>query len=333
MGKATKYFLVGRDRETNEFDVIRVDGKRFTTLEDIDLYTTSFNNASDLSKSLNREGDIDYFIVSQSKRGQEVFINKNEVLFSNRTKIRKIAEDSKIKNIGRSEYEIMEIISKFCQKMSHDSNYHRLVRTGRTNIYPKFVSYFYLSKYHTANEIRHKDGGWITKSYPLARNIVDSFINDHTSNKHLSDLMYRDLLDKRIRSVTDKDYDENQMTLFDLFPEERKDNTDTLLEVMTTIDSITIDETEDKSFVETIPESVRDNIVRLTRNKYYYETAPDVFTDEYHKKVVQAQTSLISQLSDAETLDSTHNWCMMYNKYKENISGDVNGFSYTKTNN
>jgi hypothetical protein len=207
-----------------------------------------------------------------------------------------------------------------------------MVFEGRTNIYDKFVSYFKLSKYRTANELSNRDGGWITKSYHLIRNIVDSFINDHTSKNHLNDEMYRSILDKRIKQVTDKDYDENQLTLFDMFPEERKDNTDVLLEVMTTIDTITMDEIEDKEFVETLPGSIKEDVVKLVRNKHYYEVSPNSFIEEYRRKIIKVQKGIIKQLSEQETLDSTYNWCMLYNKYKEKISGDVNGYSYTKEN-
>ena len=53
-------------------------GKRNLSLEEIDLYTMSFNDSKDLSTALGKKDNIDYYIAYQQKRGNEISLKTDE---------------------------------------------------------------------------------------------------------------------------------------------------------------------------------------------------------------------------------------------------------------
>ena len=91
MGKSNTYYLVARDRKTNNFDVVKFDGK----LETIDLYTTQFKDSKALGAKLFEAGEIgsfnvDLYIVIPKKD----FVFTNEVLYEDSSDVIPLANDS-----------------------------------------------------------------------------------------------------------------------------------------------------------------------------------------------------------------------------------------------
>ena len=87
MSRANQYYLIARERLTNEFSVVPLNGKRGLSLEEIDLYTTKFEGEVDLASKLREEGIIsyempDFYIASQGKKGK--YLNTQEVLYKKR---------------------------------------------------------------------------------------------------------------------------------------------------------------------------------------------------------------------------------------------------------
>ena len=58
MGKPNLYYLVARDRLSDQFKIVPIHSKRGLSLEEIDLYTTSFQDEEDLAMTLREEGII-----------------------------------------------------------------------------------------------------------------------------------------------------------------------------------------------------------------------------------------------------------------------------------
>ena len=333
MGKPIKYFLVARDRNTNEFEIIKVNGHRFSSLEDIDLFTMESSNREELSSRLNKEGDYDYFIVNQQKRGQNISIKTNEVVYSNDYNLEEIANNSKNKEIVRSSEQIDKIFNGYCRNMSFDGNYYRLNVTRRTNIYDKFIRYFILSRFQAKETIQNRDGGWAKTSYPLIRNIIESYQTDRKNYTHISDENYRELLERDLREVTDPTYDENQITMFDLYPNQKQDDhSKEKFEVIKTLEDIPYLDTRDAEFLNTLPQEVRNNVKSLVGLRTYYESKSYMFEEDCYHKIRDEYHNLVRKFDDEEVLSQSLLWCRVYNENSNKVSGDVNGYSYTKRN-
>ena len=316
MGNAIKYYLVARDKYANDVDIIRIFNMRSSSLEDIDLYTMLFNNAKELTKALNKVGVYDYFIVNQSKN----YIKKQEVIYSNNYNLEAIALNSKNKKLSRSSEDIINIIKAYCKKMAYDDEYYMLNTNGRTNIYSKLIKYFTFSRYHSVEKIISSDGGWVKKSYPLIRNIVESFVSYHNNYEHTKDEINRELLNNKLKQLTDKDYNEDQISMFEEDP-----TNDKIIEVMTLFDNI------DK-IDENLPEVIKLLLNEYLKIKEKYLIADKAYEDRYYKELLIMQKRIITLLKNKELLDDTYNCCMMYNKSIEKVSGDNNGPSYTRKN-
>ena len=333
MGKTIKYYLISRDRNTNEFAIVYINGQRSTSLEDIDLYTMDSSNSTDLSKRINKDGDYDYYIVNQIKKGNSIFINTNEVIYSNSSNLRDIAINSKDKKLGRSADDITAIFKKYCRSMAYDNDYFRLNVNGRTNIYNKLIRYFMISRYQVEESIQNKDGNWARKSYTLIRNIVESFINGRRDYKHISDENYRELLNEELIRETDSTFDPNQINMFDLFPDQKpKDTSKEKFEVIKTFESIPFDVVKDDEFRSTLPHEVRSIVKSIVELKTYYELKAYTYEDDYYKGIREQYHNLLKLLDDESILSNSIKWCKVYNDSNDKSIGDVNGYSYTKGN-
>ena len=225
MGKKSLYYLVGRDRKSNDFQIIPIDNKWGNSLEEIDLYTTNFSNASELMKALHarellEKKDVDLFIVSQKEKNGAKTLSFLDLLFKDSYQIREIAKASSKKQIDQCSKSINDILNHFCWKMKFEPRFYSMVMYGDTPIYSKFVNYFVNHKYDDLYSIKYHDGGWVQRSYPLIRNIVDSFHQyDYSFGKsqhYALDNVYRELLENSLIEVTSEDYDEKQKSIFDI---------------------------------------------------------------------------------------------------------------------
>ncbi len=221
MSKPNRYFLIARDRETNHFQIVPTSSQYGSTLEEIDLYTTDFMDEKELAGYLRGQGleipqSTDFYIVTQVKRGGQVFLRKLEVLFSDSREVQDIADASLQKKIHKSQDAIDHVYHRFFQKFQKRSDFYDFVVYGKTSLYDKFVKLLPNWRLQSPYATRYEGNSWIIKSYYLIRNILETmsrFENQHYA--FMNDDLYRRQLDTDLLRVTHKDYDPNQISLFD----------------------------------------------------------------------------------------------------------------------
>ena len=357
MGKLRNYYLIARDRKTNDFKVVPVLGEHGSFLEEIDLFTTFFESSDDLTKYLNQMeiihgDDVDFFIAHSSLENGHKVIWTQELLYQHGSEICPIASNSLGGVIEKSQGDIDRIIHNFCDRMSQDSCFYDMVIYGRTNLYDKFVKYFLNSRYRSIHNIKYQDGGWVSKSYHLIRNMVESLSKSPLQYSNLSDDMYRCLLHKPLLEMMGKDYDENQYSLFDQdIPSIDCSIDDRIPEIMSTFENIprgtfiTKDNSisfSEKTFphysdgdlkmLETIPKRLAILIQLLSIHRMYLENSEEKFCHDYSKLIKNDQEAILEYLREhSNQLDSIYQWCLLYNQYRSQfVLGDVDGVEYTK---
>ena len=357
MGKANEYYLIARDRGSNNFSVLSIGRKKALSLEEIDLYTTYFENEEDLAKGLREKGVFDYtnpdlFIVNQSVVDGEKVLKTQELLYAHDKRIQKVADASLQKKMDESKDQVDSILDQFAERMRCDSLFYSSTIAGMTNVYDKYVKYFIFSRYQMDGCIKYRDGAWARKSYPLVRNVLEACSRSSKRYSRLSDEMHRHLLEKEILRVTDPQYDENQLTILEMFPEEFEENqTDQLLEVVNTFENLPRDtfiadgsETQFNSSVFSqykegdleklrtyLPNELRFQLQLFTIYRDYLEHEPEKFGGVYRFPIQRGQKDIIELLSsEPETLKKAYAWCQLYESYKEKMIGDVHGREYQK---
>ena len=353
MGKSNQYYLVARDRISNEFDIISFLGKRGCSLEEIDLYTTGFKDEEDLAKFLREQGLIsnnstDFFIVNRNKN-KSVF--KQEVIYSKCSTVRDIAEASLNRNIEKCTTRIDSILDSFADKMRRSPNLYEQVLSGCTNIYEKYAQYFIFTRTNLAS-IKYRDGGWARTSYPLIRNVVEATSRGNMRYDYMSDKMYRDLLDEKLVEVTDPEYNPDQLSLFDsLMDEIVPVDEDKLFTVLGTFEklpatTILMDDKgayfnkslffdckrEDLDKLSTLLSSDLRLMLRLFLvQRDMYNITSDKTGSANDIRIKRRQKALVDLFKNhPEQLNKAYDWCMLYNTYLEKTLGDVDGKEYGK---
>ena len=347
MRKGNAYFLVARDRLTNDYEFVSINGKRELSLEEIDSYTTHFKNEVVLEKGLNKIHTIslhgvDFFIVHQNNKK----LQKYEVLYEDNDRIRKIADD-----FDNNSEMIDAILDSFAWDMTKKPLLYEQVVTGRTGIYSKYVKYF-ISNRSKPSTIKYRDGGWARESYPLIRNIVEATSRKTYNYSLICDKMYRDLLDEDLKIKTDSKYNPDQLSLFDnyLFDPNKLDDTK-LLNVLGTFiklpaATILIDDTHayfNKSTFSNYADGDLDKLENLLPNDLLLrirllliqrdcmENAFLPYSDKYYRPIEKGQKDLTKLfINHPEMLDKASLWCDLYHSYEEKVLGDVYGREYKK---
>ena len=230
MSRRNRYFLVARDRDTNTFDIVPVADTYGSSLEEIDLFTTCFDKESTLSKVLMIDHKVgndsqDFFVVHQSKEKGKPTLYTQEVLYSDSDRIRRVAKGSLINKIENEQDGMRDIFREFCSRMMHDQLFYDMVLYGHTSLYSKFIRYFSDRRFLDSYGVKFKDGGWVFKSYPTIRGMIEAFHlyeNDLQGTTYKENKKYRDLLEEDLLKVTGKDYNPEQISLFDLMGEEKE---------------------------------------------------------------------------------------------------------------
>jgi len=227
MGRRNRYFLVAREKETNIFDIVPVTDGYGSSLEEIDLFTTHFDSEKSLIQALKIDGKVksdslDLFITHQSgTKGNEKMFSQ-EVLYSDNQRICPIAKASYRGNIEDEKDDIRSIFREFCTKMMHDQSFFNMVLFGHTNLYSKFITNFMDKRFLDSFSVQYKNGGWILKSYPTIRGMLESFSfyqRDPYGEEFKEKNRYRQLLEEELLTVTKNDYNPNQINFFDLLDE------------------------------------------------------------------------------------------------------------------
>ena len=352
MGREKAYFLVARKWEDNTFQIIPTGKYHGSSLEEIDLFTTCYDNSFQLTKDLLSKGKIssssvDFYIASKGKNSS---IQTLEVLYSDQNRICSIANHSMHKNIQKSERDIHQILNSFCYRMEHDSKFYDYVLFGENDLYPKFVRYFYNKRFEPVYDVKYKDGGWVTKSYVLIRSILDSF-SEYDGKKYskLVNGTYRSLLERDLLPVLDRNYDENQLTWdsFDNISEKQRKVTE-IMKVLDTMGVNTfVSDGFEFSFSKEEFQDCDENDLNLLstlippvlRAKlYFYLNHRDILMSlidsgensiGYEKLFQKKQSEIMKVLSSSDQiLEDTYRFCLLYNKVSK---GDMNGRSYQKT--
>lgn len=356
MSRKNKYYLVGRYRKNNDFVVIPISGKWGNDLEEIDLYTTNYSNVLELVKALHVQGliedaDIDFFIVSPKEKS----LSFSDVLYKNSSKIRSIAKASLDGNIEEEDHNINDILNHFCWKMKYQPLFYNMVMYGDTHLYPKFIRYFTNKKYQDVYHVKYQDGGWVKKSYPLLRNIVDSFHQfDYSfgnNDTFALDYIYRNMLEESLMNVTDRNYDEKQSSIFDLtdsISDEEKEEY-----VLHTFKSLPrgvfyqqqnqvvyneelfgnydIDDLEKLSFL--LGGRLSFLVQILSLHQYYYNEGLKEMRDvsEQEKLIEEDINHIKAMLEESpDLLNQAYQWSVIYDKYKSRIVGEENGYQFVK---
>ena len=346
MSRTNLYYLVARNRANNDFQVIPVFGNRGCSLEEIDLYTTEFSSEEELAKALREASvvsysDIDFFIANQKRVKGETYLKKQELLFSKSKKVQEIAQNSMNGKIEKSSNQIDRILDYFGEKMTTNSGFYSDVIAGRTNVYEKYARYFPFNRSRSLASMKYRDGGWARTSYPLVRNIVEATSREKRRYSRMSDQLHRDLLDTRLIRVTDPEYDENQLSMFDQIDEDMVD--DSVLEVMSQFEKLPKDtfvlQDEETHFNPSTFSSYEEGdlekfdtylspelklCVRLfAAHRDYLEEFPINLAEPHQVPIQQGLKTMVKLLrEDPEVLSRACLWCRLYEKYGEKTLGD-----------
>lgn len=260
MGR-NRYYLCARNLETNEIKTIGLSeydiyGKGDTSdvfsnaLEDIDYFTLDYSDASHIVMFLVDQGKLDsydneLFIVSR-KGEKYVFLENVYCFYDLSFHLKRLIEERK-GMIEGYHFDNDKILDEFISRMRNDYRFRDFIKTKNHNIYNKFVDYFTdFDDSEELHQIKFRDSGWARLSYPLLRNIIEAMNRYDCIN--LADkvsegsIHYQNILEKKrysqhddIMRKTDKEYDENQLSLFD-----SNDKTGTI-DIEEFIDSLDLD--------------------------------------------------------------------------------------------
>ena len=330
----SSFYLVGKNRKNGMVSIIMESDD----LEKIDYYTTNYHNRRNLSEAINDgvSKDMDFFIVKPIVKGNTTFFNILDVLYSNSKEVRLLNDSKK---------SVDNLIDHFYDKMRNNLDFYDMVINHEKNIYPRFKNYFTHEIMTSSEELKEKDGGWITEDYNILRNMVSSlsrFERRKRSKKSDSRVLLEKLiLEKRVASKIEED--DRQLNFFKKIKKDVDDNK--LLEVMCLFRHLY------EGFLE-----IRDGEVRLTnnlitnhenlelldtlldqrvayplfeylRNRYKYGLAiDDESKNKYQNLVEDNQREMIEVLmSNVQVLNDAYKWSLIISINKDRILGDYNG--------
>ena len=215
MSKSDYYLVVQNKRK---FKIIKMEELGFfktkKRLEEIDCFTLMFNTLEDMNLYLFKKGLInsinnDIFIIK--RYGDNIIYL--EPIYNSKLNI----QMEEINKYKRNNWEIPRsdsyyIINKFICRMYYDEEFYNSVISGKTNIYKSFYSLF---DYTPTSIESYKeivdDCKWSNKSYYLIRNIYEA-LNRHIN--YLYENNRRNIINN-LYEVTDKNYEDGQLRLFD----------------------------------------------------------------------------------------------------------------------
>lgn len=236
MGK-NRYYLFARNKDTNkvksiplsDFDIYK-DGnnnlKNYNSLEEIDIFTTSYDREEDIIMYLVNTNRLDsynneLFIVSRNG-GKYSFMENIYADSHLLAEVRSFALSDESR--GDKLYQNETILNYFIGMMG-GKKFRRFIESKYHNIYSLFVKYFDGCYDEKMYRIKYKDGAWALKSYQLLRNIVEAINRFYKINDNNNDIVnqaknYKDSLDApRTKSdadimfYTDKGYNTSQLSL------------------------------------------------------------------------------------------------------------------------
>ena len=186
MGVAKRYYLVIRDINTNDYNIINISDRngnsnRANRLEVIDDLTTHYKDKNEFVGDLLEQGyinnsNVDIFIICPNNKGDklayfELVYNSNK---DRALRLKSIISSSLDSNLIKSDENTKLILDRFAELMYYNDEFKNIVEFGYSNVAKKYVNYFKnkkgLKPYFQA---KYMDGEWALSSYVLLRNIVD----------------------------------------------------------------------------------------------------------------------------------------------------------------
>ena len=207
MGAAKRYYLVIRDKTSNDYNIINIcdrngNSNRVNRLEVIDDLTMNYRNRVEfigdlLEQGYIKNGNVDLFIVSPNNKG--TYLDYYEVVYDSHNKrdekLKSIIDATLNKNIVKEEENIKYILDRFAELMCYDDEFNNIISFKYSNVPNKYINYFNgkrgLRPFYQA---KYKDGEWALSSYSLIRNIVD-IIDRFDSYKRMSTEPFEENLD------------------------------------------------------------------------------------------------------------------------------------------
>lgn len=343
----TRYYLFARDCESNHLSVISFpDENNYSnwihSLEDIDLYTSQFSTREEFILFLKNNGqistyDVDFFIASRNANN----IQYLEPIFGKSSRLSEIAHQKK--NGAMNLESVSSILDDFSRRMMQDSSFYYFVVYGFSDIFQKYIDYYKQNRGSVSCfSNKYRDGKWAFQSYPLLRNIIESYIryenmgNDFfaMSNQIINKKKERDTYHDMVNMMTDKEYINGQLSFFE--PNVKIDKLSYILEHLS---SLTLDLFSSSSQVElnnyfknqTFMEELRSlldpNILTLLyqyvrdQHDLSYSLDYDFFSlSDSLKKDKKMLVDLL--MSNSKLLDKTYSFFLLYNKCRKDQGGE-----------
>jgi len=259
MMSKNEYYLVVRNRRGKDFKIVSLDGIEGNpkSLAAIDLYTTSFQTEAEFimelfDKKIIDQFDVDVFIAKRSNRDLSFF----EVLYGKDNsyieKLRSIARAKQQDKMNLEVANVDSILDEFCRKVYFDDDFSDMVICELTDIYKKFSDYFKrnFASLQAMCGVKYFDGSWARKSYPLVRNIVESFTRfgkfymgcfhhfvDEDNYYDYNNRERKRISDKLLRE-TEHDFFAGQLSLFDYCDMQEETIEDKMAEVLDMIQNL-----------------------------------------------------------------------------------------------
>ena len=344
---SNRYYLFGRDKLNNKiisiplsiYDIFNRNSSlhcSYSTLEELDFFTTKFDTCDDLLNYLIKNGkidhyDIDLFIVS--RRGNNC--SYLECIYRNHIgaiDLRRLGFSNNY-DFRNTDF-IDKTIDNFSLKMVNDISFYQMIMAKGGHLYKKFLNYFVgINDDFDYKSVKYKDGSWARKSYPLIRNIVWNM------NNRLVNYDYTEYMDKRrlnegtIMDLTDKNYQIGQYSMFD----EEVVEIDKLKFILDNIDSFNINTfiNHDGNFIinnkdinsECFSKTrfLDNNVIKLLYYYNYYKNELSLGNSEYLERMNGIVDTLKNYLiSNLESLNVTYAFILLYNKYNDKKKCDKN---------
>lgn len=218
MGNRNRYYIIKRDKETNDYSIVSLNGKRDLSLEEIDI-STSVDGLSGLSKSLEKDykdkEKYDWFIASVSGNGKKIeYFDMSLDYYT----LPRIAQASLNGQITARERDSDQLFGQFIFRMWHNEHFRSYVLSGYGAIFTKFIE---LLDSKSVN--LHQGGGWPYRSYPLIRNVARALLDNYVFTLESEEKiklrnLSRSLLDREILQEVNPKNDSNQMNFFSAIP-------------------------------------------------------------------------------------------------------------------
>lgn len=359
MGRRKEYFLVARNKQNNDYQIIKINGKRSHRLEEIDEFTLRFGNSSNMTDYLTKAkvlefSDCDFYIANQTNNE----MNYLEVAYDSRESrtelLREVITASKAGQLDTNNESAKKILDNFANKVIGDQVFNDYIINGKSKLPKMFVDNF-VGNNRANYRAKYKRGSWAIRTYSILRNVTVEMNRYDATNRgfYYSDSRSRAneearrKLDDKLLVVTDRNYVEGQLTLFDF--EDEQSLEDKLIEVLDTFSSIPSDvivknkkgelcyrarkfpsyEDGDLNKLRTL---LTKELAEIVFGLVSTRQSSSIFDDgTYEEDMKYEKLRLVDKLKEDKTvLNNAYKWCLVYNKYSDRFKGDNYGRQYTK---